>query len=272
MTADFARVLRGEALDAIAEECDPALIAFESPSSQLRTLVVDDSPVNRRLLELLLLDLGHEVIVTSSGLEAIAAANGTELDFAFIDIQLPGMNGYEVASMIRDISAKKRPMIVACSGSRGEPERYTKAGFTAVLPKPVTPERLAALLSGEKSGVQEEVQNTDYWALPAGISQMAEIAGKERIRGVLELYLKDTERRIELLVLSLKEKDMVVFARTVHSLYGSCSQMGADRLAAMSSEVENQAANGERVRLKTIVAMAEEFESVRTAISAYLAR
>ena len=72
-----------------------------SPLSRVDVLTVDDTPANLRSLEALMADLGANIIPASSGDEALRLL--LERDFALIllDVQMPGMDGYETASIIR---------------------------------------------------------------------------------------------------------------------------------------------------------------------------
>jgi len=82
----------------------------------LRILVVDDNVDAARGLSLLLKLLGHEVTVAHDGSEAIDTARRRQPDFVLLDIGLPGMDGYEVASRLRQEECGKDSVIIAISG------------------------------------------------------------------------------------------------------------------------------------------------------------
>src|SRR5688500_19049175 len=65
-----------------------------------RILVVDDDPINRELLMGMLEALGHECETAADGLEALAKLQ-LEIDLVLLDVMMPGIDGYEVASRIR---------------------------------------------------------------------------------------------------------------------------------------------------------------------------
>ena len=103
-----------------------------------------------RLLKL----LGHEVTVAHSGPEGIEAARELRPDFILLDIGLPGMDGYEVASRLRQEECCKDAVIVAISGyGQDEDRRRSKeAGFDHHLIKPLDQEALLSLLSVGDNG------------------------------------------------------------------------------------------------------------------------
>jgi CheY-like chemotaxis protein len=241
------------------------------PTRVLRALIVDDYPVNRRLMEMLLADLGHQTVVVHSGMEALRALKENTFDFAFLDLQMPDMDGFQTARAILDAFGNSAPVLVACSGSEAVNDECMKSGFNYVLPKPVTLESLSAVLEGRALKVETESHAAICWEMPEGLAMLAQMAGKDKVAGLLELFLRESERRIDVLLKMLSEKNMEIFCRTAHSLKGSSAQMGAIKLAEISSELEQQSKKGEHIRLTKLVALAKEFEKVQAAVKAYLA-
>jgi CheY-like chemotaxis protein len=104
-----------------------------------RILVVDDHRDAAESLAILLRLRGHEVREEYEGSEALNAALDFHPDVVFLDIGLPGMSGYEVATRIREDARLKGIRLVALSGYGSEDHRrQCKAvGFDALLVKPV---------------------------------------------------------------------------------------------------------------------------------------
>ena len=241
------------------------------PTRVLRALIVDDYPVNRRLMELLLADLGHEAVVAHSGIEALRTLKESTFDFAFLDLQMPDMDGYETARAIQDAFGNSAPVLVACSASDLETKECEASGFAFILPKPVTLEALAAVLGGRPPQVEIEHEHNLCWEMPEGLAVLVQLAGKEKVSDLLKLFVTESERRIDTLLKMLHERNMDVFARTAHSLKGSAAQMGARTLSTISAELEQEAIKGERVRITKLVGLAKEFEKVQNSITTYLA-
>src|SRR5262249_53742937 len=80
----------------------PKAVGWRLPLKSLRALIVDDEPpARRKLLMLLKGEPGVEVVAeASNGLDAIAAAEEHRPDVIFLDIQMPGMNGFEVVDAL----------------------------------------------------------------------------------------------------------------------------------------------------------------------------
>ncbi len=104
-----------------------------------RILLADDNIDFALTLATLLRGLGHEVLVTHDGEQALQAADGFRPDFAFLDIGLPKCNGYELARGLRESAATARSILVAVTGWGQEKDRQlaAQAGFDHHLVKPV---------------------------------------------------------------------------------------------------------------------------------------
>ncbi len=123
--------------------------AVGSDRKSARILVVDDNVDTARGMARLLKLLGHEVAIAHSGPEGIEAAREHRPDFVLLDIGLPGMDGYEVASRLRREDCCKDAVIIAISGyGQDEDRRRSKeAGFDHHLIKPLDHDALISLLS-----------------------------------------------------------------------------------------------------------------------------
>ncbi len=111
-------------------------------------LVVDDNVDAADSLGQLLTAWGYEVIVAHDGPAALAALQDLLPDIALLDIGMPCMDGYELASHLRFQPGCEELPIVAVTGAGGaEAVRRSRAkGFSAHLVKPVHPASLATLL------------------------------------------------------------------------------------------------------------------------------
>jgi CheY-like chemotaxis protein len=93
---------------------------------------------------------GCEVRVAYSGPEALPIAAAFRPDLVFLDIGLPGMDGYELARHLRDDTALTDAVLVALSGYEpGTEQRAPEAGFDHYAVKPLNAQTLDAILAGE---------------------------------------------------------------------------------------------------------------------------
>ena len=113
-----------------------------------RVLIADDNVDFSNSFGNLLRIEGHVVRVVHDGQAALAAAAEEPPDVAFLDIGMPGLNGYELASRLRAGSAARVPLLVAVTGwgQEADRRRARDAGFHQHLVKPIQIEQALALL------------------------------------------------------------------------------------------------------------------------------
>ena len=111
-----------------------------------RILVVEDHEDNRRIMRDLLTSSGFEVIEAVTGLEGVTAAETHLPHLIVMDIQLPGIDGYEATRRIKaNPSLRKVPIIVVTSYAlSGDDVKAFEAGCDAYVAKPFSPRDLLA--------------------------------------------------------------------------------------------------------------------------------
>jgi len=113
-----------------------------------KILIVEDNATNRRLVRLFLKKLGHDADEAIDGFAGVAKAQKVRYDVIFMDLEMPGMDGYEATQKIREIYGEDSPYIVALT-AHAMPEyreRSFQAGMQAYLSKPVKQDELAKVL------------------------------------------------------------------------------------------------------------------------------
>ena len=120
-----------------------------APGAALRVLVVDDNEDSAETLAMLLRLSGNDVRTVHDGPRALAAAVEHRPDLIFLDIGMPGMNGFEVASRLRQHEEMHNVLLVAMTGWGQEEDRRRskEAGFDQHLVKPLDLKALDDLLA-----------------------------------------------------------------------------------------------------------------------------
>jgi CheY-like chemotaxis protein len=107
-----------------------------------RILYIEDNESNLYLVTFLLSARGHQVLQAADGLQGLAAALAHLPDLILLDIQLPGMDGYETARRLRAEPALADTPIVALTSYAmvGDREKALAAGCAGHLEKPLDPD------------------------------------------------------------------------------------------------------------------------------------
>jgi two-component system CheB/CheR fusion protein len=105
----------------------------------IRALVVDDEADARELLYCALQEAGADVVLAADGTEALALLSAQPTNVVLTDVQMPGMDGFELLSAIRERLRSSSPPAIAITARAGVDDvtRASQAGFAAHLSKPV---------------------------------------------------------------------------------------------------------------------------------------
>jgi len=140
-------VAERHASGAAAETTESA--APDAVAAHRRVLLADDNVDYASSLALILRSLGHEVVVTHDGAEALAAARDFRPSVAFLDIGLPKLHGYALARELRNHPSTRGTVLVAITGWGQDRDRQQarEAGFDHHFVKPVGVDQLLAVLA-----------------------------------------------------------------------------------------------------------------------------
>jgi two-component system cell cycle response regulator DivK len=107
-------------------------------------LVVEDQEDNRRILRDLLVSAGYEMVEAVNGEEGVALAERLSPDLILMDMQLPGLDGYEAMRQIKADPVLRRIPIIAVTSYAlsGDDEKARQAGCDAYVAKPYSPRAL----------------------------------------------------------------------------------------------------------------------------------
>jgi len=110
-------------------------------------MIVDDSMIMTQKLSVMVRDLGHEVVrVCKDGAEAIKDYPLVKPDVVTMDITMPGIDGIEAMTQIKAQNPQARVIMVTSHGQEGMVVKALEAGAVGYVLKPVTKERLSAMI------------------------------------------------------------------------------------------------------------------------------
>src|SRR5216117_1340106 len=128
-----------------------------------RMLIVDDNQTNRRILREMLAAEGINVDEASTAAEGLAALRRVRYDIAILDVQMPDMDGFQLATAVRGEKKIKRTnlLMLTSAGQRGDGERCRELGIRGYLTKPMSRSDLLEALGTVLAGSPEEAGTPD---------------------------------------------------------------------------------------------------------------
>ena len=244
---------------------DQGDVGVESFAGEPSVLLVDDNPVNRHVGEAMLGELGMQVTSCQDGASALEAFASGVFDLVLLDIQMPDMNGYDVAIRMRDLDAthQRHTPLVAVTAHSAPDLDSRQAGFMdGYLTKPLTFQGLYRMLArwlddGEHPATGSTVDETVSGNKPESGSSLADepmvdrdlvlrnLGGNPRLMDTLkDLFEQQHEQYLEAITSAHGERDAAALAEAAHGLKGAVGYFTAGRLWQAVSDMEKEARGG----------------------------
>ncbi len=124
-------------------------------------LIVDDEPMARTLLRLMLVRSGYEVIEAVDGYDALEKLRTILPDLVVLDVMMPGLNGFDVCTSIRDSGSTSRIPVIMLSAKTDSDSiaQGMAVGATRYLTKPVSPDELTRQVADILNDIDNPFQN-----------------------------------------------------------------------------------------------------------------
>ncbi len=113
------------------------LIRSSSKTGFKSSLIVEDNPMNREVLKELLSEFDVNVDVAENGQEAVDSVKSKAYDLVLMDIQMPVMNGYEAAEIIRDLGHEMPIIAITANALKGVKDKCLQSGMNDFMTKPI---------------------------------------------------------------------------------------------------------------------------------------
>ncbi|NQX49017.1 response regulator [Paenibacillus tritici] len=139
--------------DELESSCREEDSTAKEPDEECRSrvLVVDDHPINQRLMVSMLDKLGYHADVAEDGRQAVELARQSPYDFIFMDLQMPVMDGLEATSLIRENTSGSpdKTVIIAMTANvmEGIQNRCSAAGMDGYISKPLKLSSIKQIIS-----------------------------------------------------------------------------------------------------------------------------
>ena len=239
----------------------PALFPDEKPGRGQSILVVDDNRVNRELVRMILEKNGFVAHLASGGEEALNLLSKNCCSLVLMDIQMPGMDGYEATAAIRDPSSKvlDRDVPIAAltaHAMKGFAEECVRRGMNDYLPKPFSsgellelvgrwvPDSGNSLVAGAEPPARREIPSDGNSVFDREAFFAKLMGDREEGLMLLELFLEAMPEDLEALGRAIEAGDAPSCARAAHTIKGTASNGCAQELASIAMAVQIAAESG----------------------------
>ncbi|MCX6067349.1 MAG: response regulator, partial [Chloroflexi bacterium] len=249
-----------------------------------RVLLVEDNEINQIVALDLLQGMGLQVTLANNGEQALDLVKKEHFDVVLMDIQMPGMDGYQATAQIRltpQANAAQLPIIaMTANAMESDRQKALEAGMNDYVSKPVDVTQLANVLihwvnsPAEKAAAVAASENQAPGALSPGsgnlpeshlkmpmgdgrvelpdtlepINMLPALArlgdNKQHYQRLLHLFHTEHEQTAQAIRAALKSEDSELAGRLAHNLKGGAGTVGADELRAAAKQLETVIAAG----------------------------
>jgi len=243
---------------------------------QAHVLVVEDNRFNQEVALAVLKRAGLKVDLAPDGLRAVEMAQACRYDLVLMDLQMPGMDGFEATIALRALAGyETTPILALTANAFGETRAAClAAGMNDHIAKPITPQRLCDVLArwlprieAPRPSVRPRADD-DLADRLAGIegfdpdSGLALIGDEEAYLGALRRFVGEHEDGVPGLDNCLATGQVEEARRMVHSLKGSAATIGARMLQELAAACEATIARREDRQHARLLAFDLEYELV----------
>jgi len=213
----------------------------ELPTIQLRgrILVVEDHPVNQKVLAHQLRDMGLQHAMAASGTQALDLLAEDAFDLVLMDWQMPEMDGLEATRRIRMLPTGIRhiPIIaLTANANTGFRETCLAAGANDYLSKPYSEAALAALLAQWLPQVRPAADRTPLLDLPALHQRYPN--NPELVNDLAAVFISTTEASLAVLQRGIEQADTESCRKEAHALKGAAASVMATTIQEGAARIE----------------------------------
>ena len=228
----------------------------------LRVLVAEDTPANQIVIRAMLEKLGHRPQIVGDGIEAVAAATAGRFDLIFMDVQMPGMDGYEATRRIRLLPgpAARTPIVALTAFAQpSDRDRALRSGMTDYLPKPIRLLELTTMIDRVTTGNGAAPATARQSPVDgAALAELRAAVGDDTFAGLLARFVDDATNSLAEVRAAGRANDAARARVAAHRLTGLFSQFGASRAAVAAQAVEQTGPDDLALRVEELLAFGEK--------------
>ena len=258
----------------IAQQPRPPLVTRHTLSElkDMRILLAEDNPINRKLAVTLLTRAGYAVEVAENGAQAVDALKNGRYSLVLMDVQMPEMDGLQATELIRaEEGAHAHIPIVAMTAHamKGDRERCLAAGMDDYLSKPLQTKDLFEAIERwtqqpppravlAQPTVSDEARADKEPPPLKRQESLGHFGGDEQLYDqLLSEFAAHLGEDLDRLKAALESGDVPTLTRIAHSLKGASATFGAEQLTQAARELEALGVEGDLAAAAPLVAQVE---------------
>jgi len=259
----------------------------------LRILLAEDNIVNQKLGLLLLQKLGYQADLANNGREALQALDRQHYDVLLLDVQMPEVDGLEVARRIcLDWPLEQRPYIIAVTANamQGDREQCLNAGMDDYISKPIRPDELSRIIEHSRARLRQgapaaapQLNSVVEWPAPTAPATArvltainTEALAKWRLMlganaqpimaNMIDSYFEDSTELLITMRAAVERSDADALGQAAHKLKSSSAILSAQMLFEMCGELEEIARTGKSDLGDRVMKIEAEYGRVKSAL------
>lgn len=253
----------GCSFNRISKKLEENLDRIIRSSVSLNVMVADDNRTNQMVLQTILTNAGHKVVVVSDGEQALNELEETSFDIIFLDVNMPNIGGIECCKLWRQIEGPRNhiPIIGLTADSTLETEkRCLDAGMDLRLTKPIeagllldtVAEQTGNYINADEAEARNqpdpfnvvrsiESNSTDHPSPPIDLDKidyLKSIGDETFVQSIIDAYVEDTANIMIDFDKSIKDCNVEEFRFQAHAFKSGANNVGATKLSQMCGKLE----------------------------------
>ena len=253
---------------------------IDNAALKLNVLLVDDNPINRKLAKTMLQQVlpQSSIIEAEDGIQAVKIFQDKPAELVLMDIQMPGISGYQASKQIRALPFGEQATIIALTAGtvKGERERCLEAGMDEYLSKPIvlqslkntvlsliSPETTANDMSAPINHDSQEHFNPEDFMENLGVVQNNEV------QQLVQQLISQLEEELPQFLQACQQQDLPSLHQLGHKHKSSTAMIGMHRLSNLFLAIEKQQ-NFDQVKFDSLIQeIQQEIQTVKAKADVY---
>jgi PAS domain S-box-containing protein len=215
-------------------------------------LIAEDNPINQRVAQMYLDQLGVASHIASNGKEAVEAVAANAYALVLMDCQMPEMDGFAATAAIRQAEShggRKTPIVaMTAHAMAGDRERCLAAGMDDYMSKPVHPDALRKIIEKwlpEMPPVPEHAPAEAAARQPINLVELTARFKPMEVAKLLEMFRTSVPETLDKIEAAIQDSNGKQLAATAHFLNGACRTLYATKMAELCVKLEAAASTAD---------------------------